>query len=102
MDKALTCMQKATVNGSISKWRLVMGGFPQGSVLGIALFNVFVGDMDNRTESTLSMFADDTKICGTIDTLGGKDALQKNFDKFQRWACANLMKCKALYVDHVA
>lgn len=76
-------------------------GFPQGSVLGIALSNIFVGDMDNGTKSTLSMFVDDTKMCGAIDTLDGKDAPQRDFEKLENWACANLMKCKALYVDHV-
>lgn len=65
-----------------------MGGFPLGAVLQIALYNVFVGNMDNGTESTLSMFADDTKMCGAINTLDGKNALQRDFGKLERWACA--------------
>lgn len=65
-----------------------MGGFPLGAVFQIALYNVFVGNMDNGTESTLSIFADDTKMCGAINTLDGKNALQRDFGKLERWACA--------------
>ena len=74
-----------------------------GSVLKLELFNIFVGNMDSGIEYSLSKFADDTKLCSVVNTLEGRNAVQRDLDRLERWAHVNLMrfsktKCKMLHM----
>jgi len=67
------------------------------------VFNIFVSNMDSVIECTLSKFASDTKTCGVVDMLVGREAIQRDLVKLELWAHANLMKfnkvkCKVLHM----
>ncbi|KAJ7423484.1 hypothetical protein WISP_33805 [Willisornis vidua] len=50
------------------------------------------GDMDSRIEHTLSKFANNTKLCGVVDTLEGRGAIGGTpLDRFEKWGQSCLM-----------
>lgn len=58
--------QRVVVNSSMSRWRLMSDVHQE-----LELFSLFINEVDNEIECTLSKFSDDTKKSGAADTVEG-------------------------------
>ena len=63
-----------------------MSSVSQELILGPVLVNIFISDMDDEIECTLSKFADDTKLSSAVDMAERRAAIQKDFGILKKWA----------------
>ena len=82
--------QTVTVNQTQSRCETVTSGVPQGSVLGPILFLIMISDIDtNIIKSTVSSFADDTKVSHVVQLRQDCLDLQTSLDSIYQWSDTN-------------
>ena len=97
--------QRVVVDGEVSNWKSVLSGVPQGSVLGLILFLIYINDLDDSITGNILKFADDTKLFRKVNTDGDKQHLQNDLDRLVKWSekwqmLFNFGKCKCLHTGH--
>ena len=92
-----TCSRHVT---HLSRDPPVTSGVPQESILGPALFLIYVNNLpDSILNSKVAMFADDTKVYEVVMSEDDGAALQQDLDNLSSWSAAsglafNDEKCK--------
>ena len=58
--------QIVLLNGQSSEWASAKAHVPQGSILGLLLFLIYIYDLSDGITSSVKLFADDTSVFSTI------------------------------------
>ena len=95
--------QRVVLNGSKSKWKNVISGVPQGSVLGPLLFLIFVNSIETVVNSDVLKFADDLKMFRIIGDKNDHNEFQSDLDRLVKWSEKwqmkfNFKKCKVMHI----
>ena len=78
--------QRVILNGQTSEWRKIKSKVAQGSVLGPALFLIYINDLPDGINSLCKIFADDTSLYSKVYNIN-KSVSELNADlyKIKSW-----------------
>ena len=58
--------QRVVLNGQNFSWANVEAGVPQGSILGLLLFLIYINDLPDNLSINVKLFADDTSLLSVV------------------------------------
>ena len=88
-----TRTQYVVVNGQKSEPAHVVSGVPQGTVLGPALFIIYMNNVTEAVKSTIiKMFADDSKLISSIKNLEDRNKIKTDLAALIKWTQDNSME----------
>ncbi|KAF2359755.1 Reverse transcriptase domain [Trinorchestia longiramus] len=95
--------QRVVIHDQASDSTRVTSGVPQGSVLDLLLFIIFINGLDVGIISKINKFADDTKLCHRAFTERDRVTIQSDLNRLlqrtESWQMSfNIEKCSALHV----
>ena len=78
--------QQVVVDNATSDTAPVTSGVPQGTVLGPALFLIYINDIADNISSNIRLFADDCVLYRTINNTSDNELLQEDLSKLEQWS----------------
>jgi hypothetical protein len=96
--------QRVVIDGLESKYKTVLSGVPQGSILGPLLFLYFINDIycEISENCHIYLYADDSKIMSTINNYEDCLIFQEQIDKLYSWSKLWGMKFNPLKCKHMS
>ena len=78
--------QRVVLNGQTSEWGKINAGVPQGSILGLLFFLIYINDLTNGTSSIAKLFADDTSLFSVVQNKNNSASqLNNDLNKVSDW-----------------
>ena len=98
--------QRVVIEGHSSDWLNVTCGVPQGSIIGLLLFLVYINDLPSSVSCNSDLFANDTALHRQIDSVLNCEQFQEDLSSASDWCKSWLItlkteKCKVLHITRI-
>ncbi len=77
----ITREMKTVIQDQNSSWLEVTCGVPQGSVLGLVMFVMYVNGINEEIDSYMNLFVDDAKLIRRVENVNDCIVLQDDLNK---------------------